>query len=378
MSATAVKVPYVDIALQHKPLKAELLAAVGAVIDRGQFILGEEVVRFEEALAARCGTKFAVGLNSGTDALILALRALGVGPGDEVITAANSFVASASCAAVLGATPVLTDVRDDYNMDPAALERAITPRTKAIVPVHLTGRPADMGAIMRIAKTRGIPVVEDCAQAVLAEWDGRPVGSFGAVGCFSLHPLKTLNACGDGGAAVTDDPVLRDKIVLMRNLGLKTRENCTVWSSNSRLDTVQAAMLLVKLKHLDAWTEGRRRNAAFYQKALAGIAGLRVPQDRPNEKAVYHTFIVQAERRDELKAFLAARGIDTAIHYPQPIHVQDAAKPLGKPLGSFPVSEAQATRILSLPVYPELTREQLEWVAASIRDFYAAPAAGPR
>lgn len=378
MSATALKVPYVDIALQHQPLKKELLEAVGAVIDRGQFILGDEVARFEAALAERCGVKFAVGLNSGTDALILALRALGVGPGDEVVTAANSFVASASCAAVLGATPVLVDVRDDYNMDPAALERALTARTKAIVPVHLTGRPADMDAIMAIAAKRGIPVVEDCAQAVLAEYKGRKVGSFGAVGCFSLHPLKTLNACGDGGAAVTDDPGLRDKIALMRNLGLKTRDNCVVWSSNSRLDTIQAAMLLVKLKHLDAWTEGRRRNAAFYRKALAGIAGLRVPQDRPHEKAVYHTFIVSAERRDELKSFLAARGIDTAIHYPRPIHVQDAAAPLAKPLGSFPVAERQAERILSLPVYPELTREQLERVAASIREFYAGPAAGGR
>lgn len=376
MSATAVKVPYLDLPAQHRPLKAELLEAVGGVIDRGQFILGPEVAAFEAGLAAQCGTKHAVGLNSGTDALILALRALGIGRGDEVVTAANSFVASASCVALAGATPVLVDVRDDYNMDPAALERAITPRTKAVIPVHLTGRPADMDPIMTIARKRGLFVVEDCAQAIAAEYRGRRVGSFGSIGCFSLHPLKTLNACGDGGAAVTDDPVLRDKIVLMRNLGLQSRENCTVWSSNSRLDTVQAAMLLVKLKHLDAWTDGRRRNAAFYQEALAGIPGLAVPRDQAHEKAVYHTFIVQAERRDELKAFLAARGIDTAIHYPRPIHLQDVAAPLGKPAGSFPAAERQAGRILSLPVYPELTREQLEWVAASIRAFYGRPAAG--
>ena len=373
MSATAVKVPYIDLAAQHRPLKAELLEAVGGVIDRGQFILGPAVARFEERLAAICGVRHAVGLNSGTDALILALRALGIGPGDEVITAANSFVASASCAALVGATPVLVDVRDDYNMDPGALARAVTPRTKAVIPVHLTGRPADMDPILAVAKKHGLFVVEDCAQAVAAEYKGRRVGSFGAVGCFSLHPLKTLNACGDGGAAVTDDPILRDKIVLMRNLGLKSRENCTVWSSNSRLDTVQAAMLLVKLGRLDAWTDGRRRNAAFYQKALAGLEGLGVPRDQPHEKAVYHTFIVLAERRDELKAFLAARGIDTAIHYPRPIHLQDAAAPLGKAPGSFPVCERQAARILSLPVYPELRREQLEWVAASIRDFYSRP-----
>lgn len=375
MSAIAVKVPYLDLAAQHRPLKAELLEAVGGVIDRGQFILGPEVAAFEAGLAAACGVKHAVGLNSGTDALILALRALGIGPGDEVITSANSFVASASCIALAGATPVLVDVRDDYNMDPAALERAVTPRTKAVIPVHLTGRPADMDPIAAVAKKHGLFIVEDCAQAIAAEYRGRRVGSFGAVGCFSLHPLKTLNACGDGGAAVTDDPVLRDKIVLMRNLGLQSRENCTVWSSNSRLDTMQAAMLLVKLKHLDSWTDGRRHNAAFYQKALSGISGLRAPQDQPHEKAVYHTFIVQAERRDELKAFLASRGIDTAIHYPRPIHLQDAAAPLAKPHGSFPVAERQAERILSLPVYPELTREQLEWVAASIHDFYTRPAA---
>lgn len=375
MTATAVKVPYLDLAAQHRPLKAELLEAVGSVIDRGQFILGPEVAAFEAGLAAVCGTKHAVGLNSGTDALILALRALGVGPGDEVITAANSFVASASCIALAGATPVLVDVREDYNMDPGALERAVTPRTKAVMPVHLTGRPADMDPIQAVAKKHRLFVVEDCAQAIAAEYRGRRVGSFGSVGCFSLHPLKTLNACGDGGAAVTDDPVLRDKILLMRNLGLQSRENCTVWSSNSRLDTIQAAMLLVKLKHLDAWTDGRRRNAAFYQEALAGIPGLAFPLDQAFEKAVYHTFIIQADRRDELKAFLSARGIDTAIHYPRPIHLQDAASPLAKPLGSFPAAERQAGRILSLPVYPELTREQLQWVAASIREFYARPAA---
>ncbi len=371
MRATAVKVPYIDLAAQHRPLKAELLEAVGGVIDRGQFILGPEVDAFEERLAALCATQYAVGLNSGTDALILALRALGVGPGDEVVTAANSFVASASCVALVGATPVLVDVRDDYNMDPAALARAVTPRTKAVIPVHLTGRPADMDPILAVAKKHGLFVVEDCAQAVAAEYEGRRVGSFGVVGCFSLHPLKTLNACGDGGAAVTDDPLLRDKIVLMRNLGLKSRENCAVWSSNSRLDTLQAAMLLVKLKRLDAWTDARRRNAAFYQKELAGIPGLSVPRDQPREKAVYHTFIIQAERRDALQAFLAARGIGTAVHYPRPIHLQDATAPLGKPLGSFPVAERQAERILSLPVYPELSREQLEWVAESIRDFYS-------
>ena len=366
----AMKVPYVDLAAQHKPLKQELLAAVGRVLDHGKFILGDEVEQFERELAKLCGVKYAVGLNSGTDALILSLKALGVGPGDEVITAANSFVASASCAALLGAKPVLVDVKDDYNIDPAALERAITSKTKAIVPVHLTGRPADMYAIMRVAKKRKLAVVEDCAQAIIAELGGKRVGSFGNTGCFSLHPLKTLNACGDGGAVVTDDSALAERVRLLRNLGLQTRENCVEWSSNSRLDTMQAAMLLVKLKHLDEWTRARRENAAFYQKALDGIEGVRVPKDAPGEKAVYHTFIITAERRDELKAFLAERGIDTAIHYPRAIHEQDAAKPLGYRLGQFPNAERQARRILSLPVYPGLTKAQLGYVADAIREFY--------
>lgn len=369
---TALKVPYVDIAAQHRPLKADLLAAVERVLDHGKFVLGDEVERFERALAELCGVKHAVGLNSGTDALILSLRALGVGPGDEVITAANSFVASASCAGVLGAKPVLVDVRDDYNIDPAAIERAITGRTKAIVPVHLTGRPADMKAIMALAGKHGLAVVEDCAQAIIAERDGRRVGSFGAAGCFSLHPLKTLNACGDGGALVTDDAALADKVRLLRNLGLQSRENCVAWSSNSRLDTMQAAMLLVKLEHLEAWTAARRENAAFYRKALAGISGLAVPEDAPGEKAVYHTFIVMADRRDELKVYLAERGIDTAIHYPRAIHEQEVAAPLGYGAGSFPNAERQARRILSLPVYPELTSAQLSWVAESVRAFYKA------
>lgn len=229
-------------------------------------------------------------------------------------------------------------------------------------------RPARRACVR--ARRADSAVVEDCAQAVAAEYKGRRVGSFGSIGCLSLHPLKTLNACGDGGAVVTDDPVLRDKIILMRNLGLKSRDNCAVWSSNSRLDTIQAAMLLVKLRRLDAWTEGRRRNAEFYQSALAGIEGLLVPRDQPHEKSVYHTFVVQAARRDELKTFLAVRGIDTAIHYPRTIHLQDAVAPLGKTRGSFPIAESQAERVLSLPVYPELTREQLEWVVASIRAFY--------
>ena len=369
----SLRVPYVDIAGQHAALKAELLEAVASVIDRGDFILGREVERFEAEFARFCGTRCAVGVGSGADALVLALRALGVGPGDEVITAPNSFVASASASAIVGARPVFADVGEDMNIDPGKVETAITPRTRAILPVHLTGRPADMGPILAVARRHGLAVVEDAAQAVGAEYDGRRVGALGTIGCFSLHPLKTLNACGDGGVLTTDDPELADRLRLLRNNGLRTRDDCRLWAVNSRLDTIQAAMLLVKLRYLDRWTEARRANAAYYACELAGIPGLRVPVERPRERAVYHTFVVQAERRDALRAHLEAWGIGTSIHYPTPIHLTAAAEPLGYRSGSFPVTEHQAARILSLPVYPELRAEQRAHVVHAIRDFYRAP-----
>jgi len=365
-----IKIPYVNIAGQHAPIKTELLEAVGRIIDGGQFILGNEVSTFEQRFAGLCQTRFAVGVNSGTDALILALRALEIGPGDEVITVPNSFVSSTGCIVLVGARPIFIDVRDDYNMDPAQLEQAVTPRTKAILPVHLTGRPADMDAILKIARNHGLYVVEDCAQAVLAEYRGRRVGSFGTIGCFSLHPLKTLNACGDGGVLTTDDEALYERLKTLRNLGLQTRDNCVYWGLNSRLDTVQAAILLVKLKYVEGWTEKRRANAAFYRKALTGISGLKVPVERPFEKAVYHTFVIQAKRRDELKQYLAENGVGSSIHYPIPIHLQDVARGLGYGPGSFPITERQAKCILSLPVYPELTTAELEYVVQLIKAFY--------
>jgi dTDP-4-amino-4,6-dideoxygalactose transaminase len=359
----------VDVARQHATLKAELHEALDRVLSHGHFILGEEVEEFEQRFAGLCQTPFAIGVNSGTDALILSLRALGIGPGDEVITAPNSFVASAGCIALAGAKPVFVDVREDYNLDPALLEKAITPRTKAILPVHLTGRPADMDAIMGIARRHHLRVIEDAAQAVTAEYKGRRVGSFGDAGCFSLHPLKTLNACGDGGVVVTHSRELCEKVRLMRNLGLRTRENAVLWSSNSRLDTLQASLLLVKLKYVDEWTEKRRANARLYQEKLRGLPAVQVPMDAPHERAVYHTFVIQADRRDELKQYLADQGIGTTVHYAIPIHLQEAAAGLGYRRGDFPVAERQAARILSLPIYPELCREHLERVAETVRSF---------
>lgn len=363
-------IPYVNIAAQHAPMKDELLDAVGKIIDKGQFILGDEVLEFEKRFAELCDVRYAVGVNSGTDALILALKVLGVGPGDEVITVPNSFVASASCIALLDAKPVFVDVRDDYNIDPTLIEQAITPRTKAILPVHLTGRPADMGPILDIAKHYSLHVVEDCAQAVTAEYKGKRVGGFGTIGCFSLHPLKTLNACGDGGVLTTNDTALAERFKILRNIGLKSRNECVTWSGNSRLDSIQAAILLVKLNYLGAWTERRRANAHFYQQHLAGLQQLIIPNEESYEKAVYHTFVIQADLRDELKIYLAECGIETAIHYPVPIHFHKAAEKLGYGLGSFPTTERHAQRILSLPIYPELTTKELSYIVESIQKYF--------
>ena len=339
-------------------------------MDHGQFILGEEVDDLERRCAELCGVSNSVGVNSGTDALILALKALGVGPGDEVITVPGSFVASTSCIALVGALPVFVDVRGDYNIDPSLIEAAITERTKAILLVHLTGRPADMDPIMEISRKHGLYVIEDAAQAVCAEYKGRRVGSIGDVGCFSLHPLKTLNACGDGGVVTTNDQAIAEDVKILRNIGLRDRDNCVVWGHNSRLDTLQAAILLTKLDYVEEWTEKRRANARFYQEVLKDLPSITCPVEEPYERSVYHTFVIQAERRDELRDHLSQSGIGTSVHYPIPIHLHEAAANLGYGPGSFPVTEKQAGTILSLPVYPELEADQLEYVVTSLHDFY--------
>lgn len=365
-----MQVPYINLVAQHTPIKEELVNAFETVLMKGKFILGEEVLELERRFAELCGVKYAVGVNSGTDALILAMRALDIGPGDEVITTPNSFIATTSSILIVGARPVFVDVGDDYNIDPDKIERVITPRTKAIIPVHLTGRPCEMEAILEIARRHDLLVIEDAAQAVMAEYNGRRVGSFGSVGCFSFHPLKTLNACGDGGIVTTDDEAIAEKIKLMRNIGLRTRDNCTIWSGNSRLDTLQAALILVKLDHLKDWTDARRCNADFYRKHLAHISQITSPTERPCERAVYHTFIVQAERRNDLREYLKEVGVGTNVHYPIPIHLQDVASGMGHRAGDFPIAERQSNKILSLPVYPELKEEELHYVVDSIEKFY--------
>lgn len=371
MPARSVRsIPFVDLVASHSAIKADILAAISRVIDSGMFVLGQEVDAAEQAFAELCGTRYAVGVNSGTDALVLALRALGVGPGDEVITAANSFVASAGCAALLGARPVLADVGPDYNLDPACVERAITPRTRAIIPVHLGGRPARMDEITRIAREHGLYVVEDAAQAVCAEYRGERVGSLGTIGCFSLHPLKTLSVIGDGGMVTTNDKAVYDEIRTLRNLGLRTRDDAVEWSGNSRLDTLHAATLLVKMQHIDTWTEQRRQLAQRYRQLLADLPEVQTPDEAPHERAVYQVFKIMADDRDALQAHLAEQGIGSAVHYAKPIHRQSVGVRLGYRAGDFPVTEYQARRILSLPVYHTLEATDIDYIVDAIRAFY--------
>lgn len=363
-----MNVPYVQLEIGETSYKGQLLSAVDRVLTHGKYILGPEVEAFEKRFAQHCGTKYALGVDNGTNAIILSLLALGIGPGDEVITAPNSYLASASSIALAGATPVFVDVRDDFNIDPEKIEAAITPRTRAIIPVHLTGRPAEMDAILEIAQRHNLRVIEDCAQAVGAAYKDRRVGSYGDTGCFSLHPLKNLAATGDGGVITTNNADIYNYLLKARNHGLRNRDECDFWSYNSRLDTIQAAMLLVKMEYLDEWTEKRRHNAAFYQTRLANV--VKCPEDSSDYYSVYHTFIVQATKRDQLLSYLEERGISSKVHYPIPIHLQRAAAGLGYGKGSFPVTEAQTETILSLPIYPELSNDQLEYVASNILKFY--------
>lgn len=342
--------------------------AVEQALCRGDYVFGQEVGVFERRFAQLCGVRHALGVANGTDTLMLALRALGIGPGDEVITAPNSFVATAACIALVGARPVFVDVREDMNMDPGLIELTITSRTRALLPVHLAGKCADMRPILEIARCRGLYVIEDAAQAVGATYMGQKAGSFGVFGCFSLHPLKNLNAAGDAGVITTNDNALAEKIRLLRNHGLRNRDEVSFWGFNSRLDTIQAAILNCRLNRLEEIMEKRRRLAARYRARLADWVVC--PSESAGESHVYHLFVIQCDRRDALQKFLWQRGIDAKIHYPIPIHLQDCSSALGYERGDFPVCESQAERILSLPVHQCLTDSQVDYVCDSIVDYY--------
>jgi len=369
-------IPYADLRRQYRAIKPEIDEAVLRVLDSTQFILGEEVAAFEREFAAYCGTADAIGVNSGTSALHLALLAADIGPGDEVITVPFTFVATAAAIVYTGATPVFVDIDPEtFTMAPAAIEQVITPRTKAILPVHLYGHAADMDPILDIARRRGLVVIEDAAQAHGAAYKGRPCGSMGAMAAFSFYPGKNLGAYGEGGAVVTSDPALAKKIRVMRSWGEERRYEHSVKGFNYRMDGIQGAILRVKLRHLEAWTGARRARAAEYARAFAG-SGIATPVERPDCRHVYHVYAVRLSQRDSARAALQAAGIQTGVHYPIPIHLQPAHADLGYGRGDFPVSEQAASQVLSLPMFPEMTVEQVEQVAAAVLAAERVPARG--
>ena len=360
-------IPLVDLKAQYRALKPEIDGAVQRVLDDAQFILGPAVASFEKNFAAFCNTAEAIGVNSGTSALHLSLLAAGVEPGDEVITVPFTFVATVAAIEYARAKPVFVDVEPAYwTMDPALIERAVTPRTKAIVPVHLYGQPADMDPIRDLADKHGLVVIEDACQAHGSEYKGRRCGSMGRLGCFSFYPGKNLGAYGEGGAIVTNDPSLAARIRLLRSWGEETRYEHKYRGFNYRMDGVQGAVLDVKLKHLDAWTDARRSRAAGYARRLSGTAAI-VPAERPASRHVYHQYVVQVPDRDAWRSTLAEAGIQTGVHYAIPVHLQPAYADLGYVRGDFPVAERAATEVLSLPIFPELTDEQIETIAGVFR-----------
>jgi dTDP-4-amino-4,6-dideoxygalactose transaminase len=368
------KLPLVDLKAQDATVGAEIRAELERVIANADFVLGADVAAFEEEFARYCQVRHAVGVDSGMSALELGMRALGIGPGDEVITPAGSFIASSSAISFTGATPVWVDAdRQTYNLDPARLEAAITDRTKAIMAVHLYGQPADMDRVLEIADHHGLPVIEDACQSHGARYHGRRTGSMGAFGAFSFYPSKNLGAYGDAGALTTNDPELADKVRMMRNYGQRSKYDHVFLAWNRRLDTVQAAVLRVKLRYLDRWNESRRRIASMYDELLT-VSSVGLPHSLPGVEHVFHLYVIQVDDRDRFQVGLAARGIDTGIHYPVPIHLQKAYRALSFGPGSFPVTEAAAGRVLSLPMYPELTGADVRRVAAAIREQISASA----
>jgi dTDP-4-amino-4,6-dideoxygalactose transaminase len=362
-------VPFVDLKRQYTTIREEVLAAVAKVFDSTQFVLGKEVAAFEEEFAEYCGVRHCVAVNSGTSALHLALLAAGVGPGDEVITVPCTFVATVAAVGYTGAGPVFVDVDPvSYTMDPSLIEAAVTPRTKAIVPVHLYGNPAAMDAILNIARPRGIAVIEDAAQAHGAEYRGRRCGSLGELGCFSFYPGKNLGAYGEGGMVATDDPELARTVRMLRDWGAEKKYEHVLKGFNYRMEGVQGAILRVKLRYLEGWTEARRAHAAAYTRLLAGT-GLTLPVEAENCRHVYHVYAALTPHRGELMEWLGVQGVQTGIHYPYPVHLLPAYADLGYAIGQFPVSESIAARELSLPMFPELTGEQIEAVVQAVNSY---------
>ena len=384
MSAAAVHVPLLDLKAQYATIREEVRTVVDAVLESQYFILGPEVEALEKEAAEYCQCKYAYGLSSGSDALIVALMAIDIQPGDEVILPTYTFFATAGAVWRLGARPVFVDCDPvSFNLLPDEVERAITPQTKAIIPVHLYGRMADMDAILEIAQRHNLKVIEDAAQAIGSETAGRRAGSLGDMACFSFFPSKNLGGVGDGGMITTNDPALADKVVLLRNHGYRPKYYNKVVGGNFRLDAIQAAVLRVKLRHLEKWTAARRRNALRYRELFEqhellgqpnnkhGHFAIELPADDPQGRHVYNQFIIRVprEQRDAARNYLAEQQIGTEIYYPVPLHLQECFAALGYEVGHFPQSELAAQQTIALPIYPELTETQLHWVAQGLQSF---------
>ncbi len=364
-----MKVPFIDFSGQYETIQDEIDVNLKAVFKKGNFILGEEEKNFEADFAGYCEAQYAVGVNSGTDALYLAMAALGVDAGDEVILPTHTFIATALCISYTGATPVFVDIEEDtYNMDPEALQKAITDKTKAIIPVHIYGQAANMDKINEIAQAKGIKVVEDAAQAHGARYKEKRIGSLGDIACFSFYPTKSLGAFGDGGIVVTDNEEYYKKLLMLRDYGREGRYEHKVKGYNSRLDTVQAVILAAKLKHLDQWNQMRNTVSAYYAECLKDTADVITPVILPDRTHVFQTYAIRVKNRDKVLEELKQRDVGVLIHYPIPVHLQEAYDDAGYKKGDFPVAEKVADEILSLPMFPHMTKEQVSYVCQCLKD----------
>jgi dTDP-4-amino-4,6-dideoxygalactose transaminase len=364
-----MSIPFIDFKEQNRLIQGEVDLGFKKVFEKGDYILGEQAKIFESAFSSYCEAQYGVGVNSGTDALHLAMAALDLQEGDEVIVPTHTFIATALCVSYARAKAVFVDIEPDtYNMDPKSFEKAITKKTKAVIPVHIYGQPANMDEIVAIAHKHGIKVVEDAAQAHGSRYKGKRVGSLGDVACFSFYPTKSLGACGDAGMIVTSDKAIYEKVLMLRDYGRKGRYEHKIKGTNSRLDTLQAVVLNAKLKHLDSWNEMRAKNAALYAELLKPISGVVTPITKTDRTHVFQTYAVRLPNRDKVMNGLNAKGIGALIHYPIPLHLQEAYADLGYKAGAFPVAEKVASEILSLPMFPHMTKEQVEVVVKALRE----------